>query len=215
MLLKITRKISDLKSEMLSNGLSVENQLKVDVEVNRLQSIKELDHTVVGNHICNTMISIGNKESVLEMSTCVELLLKQSRIIQTIQEIEQSILTAVNKNNALRAEEQSRDAKKKAKGLLAERKIEQVVLYVHAAQYLLSRAERSNQGGVFGFIGGGQRRGVSEESEQEQGGRQDAAAEEHAQQAEPRGQQEGLLRCRPARPLHVHVRTGQAATKQR
>jgi RNase P/RNase MRP subunit p29 len=125
MIQKCSRKITDLKEPPEGKATDTSGDAtKLANELEFLQSLKNIDSAVFGSYICNTKLSIGNKELTSEVDqTIVDLVVQQSRIISALKETETAIAAAVLKNNTLRADEQSRDAKKvKSKAILEERK---------------------------------------------------------------------------------------------
>lgn len=125
---KCSRKITELREALTVHGCDASAlESKLELELAQLQLFKLISSSDMCSRMCS-LLSVGDKHDINlknEMSAVIDTVLRQKRVLQWMQDTEAAIVSAVAKNNDLRAEEQKRDAKqlKKSKGLLAERKV--------------------------------------------------------------------------------------------
>lgn len=126
LVLKCTKKLSSLR-EGLSTGESNE---KIEKELEMLETLKALDHALVAASIVRLKVSFGNdpkynaagaKTDSAISPALLKIIMSHKRIEDTLAEIQSKITTTIEKNNELRAKEQSKAATKKAKSIFSKK----------------------------------------------------------------------------------------------
>lgn len=126
LVLKSTKKLASLREE-LKEGTSND---KIEKELGALEMLKGLDHSAVAATIVRLKVAFGNDPNYNPMSVTTDsainpellkTIMNHKRIEETIAEIQSKITTTIEKNNELRAKEQSKSATQKAKSMFSKK----------------------------------------------------------------------------------------------
>uniref|UniRef100_A0A7S3GS18 Bud22 domain-containing protein n=1 Tax=Spumella elongata TaxID=89044 RepID=A0A7S3GS18_9STRA len=126
LVLKSTKKLASLR-EGLKEGASND---KIENELGVLEMLRGLDHGAVAATIVRLKVAFGNDPKYNPMSVTTDsaispellkTIMNHKRVEDTIVEIQSKITTTIEKNNELRAKEQSKSATQKAKSLFSKK----------------------------------------------------------------------------------------------
>lgn len=131
LVLKCNKKISSLR-ESLSTGevntAAIEG--KISAELEGLETLKSIDHAAVAATIVRLKVAFGNDSRYNPINSEVDskvntsllkTIMHHKRIEDTIAEIQTKIQTTIEKNNELRAKEQSKASVQKAKSIFSKK----------------------------------------------------------------------------------------------
>ena len=122
LILKCTRKLAALREAQGDNSASetLSNDSRITREIEALEALKALDQRIVASAIVRLKVSFGGDntynpaDKTLESSinpTLLKSILQHQRIQDVLDEIKGKITNSIEKNNEIRAKEQSRAAK--------------------------------------------------------------------------------------------------------
>lgn len=131
LVLKCNKKISALRENISTGeGKAATNEAKLATELESLEVLKSLDHAAVAATIVRLKVAFGNDsrynpanseaDSKVDASL-LKTIIHHKRVEDTIAEIQTKIQTTIEKNNELRAKEQSKAATQKAKSIFSKK----------------------------------------------------------------------------------------------
>jgi hypothetical protein len=129
LVLKCTKKIASLR-ESESTGKEAAHDSKITREVEYLETLKAIDHQIIAAAIVRMKVHFGNDprynttDKALDNTIDHDLLrviLKHKRVEEALAEIQSKITATIEKNNELRAKEQSKGSTKKATALFSKK----------------------------------------------------------------------------------------------
>lgn len=126
LILKCTKKLSTLREGLEPNS----SNDKIEKELATLETLKALDQGVVAAAIVKLKVAFGNDSNYNPASAktdsainpeLLSTIMKHKKVEETISEIQTKITTTIEKNNELRAKEQSKAATTKAKSIFTKK----------------------------------------------------------------------------------------------
>lgn len=126
LILKCTKKLATLREGLEPNA----SNDKIEKELANLETLKALDQGVVAAAIVKLKVAFGNDSNYNPASAktdsainteLLSTIMKHKKVEETIAEIQTKITTTIEKNNELRAKEQSKAATTKAKSIFTKK----------------------------------------------------------------------------------------------
>lgn len=126
LILKCTKKLATLREGLEPNA----SNEKIEKELATLETLKALDQGVVAAAIVKLKVAFGNDSNYNPASAktdsainpeLLNIIMKHKKVEETIAEIQTKITTTIEKNNELRAKEQSKAATTKAKSIFTKK----------------------------------------------------------------------------------------------
>lgn len=131
LVLKCNKKISSLRESLSTNETNASSiETRIAAELESLETLKSLDHSAIAGVIVRLKVAFGNdtrynpvdKEVDSKInSSLLKTIMHHKRIEETIAEIQAKIQTTIEKNNELRAKEQSKASTQKAKSIFSKK----------------------------------------------------------------------------------------------
>lgn len=126
LILKCTKKLATLREGLEPNS----SNDKIEKELATLETLKALDQGIVAAAIVKLKVAFGNDSNYNPASAktdsainpeLLNTIMKHKKVEETIAEIQTKITTTIEKNNELRAKEQSKAATTKAKSIFTKK----------------------------------------------------------------------------------------------